>query len=135
MIIGVTGSRSWISREKITEAFDEAVSDYGDPAYPNVVILGSAGGADGLCKLETLHRGWHPAQMAANWGFYGKSAGFLRDNAMVYLGMNASCWLAFVNPCIKEDCDQEKPHDSHGTAITMKAARKAGITVREYRDG
>src|SRR6478736_2480682 len=101
MIIGVTGSRTWNNREVITEAFDEAWHDFGDPAYPSVVICGSAGGADGLCKLEALSRGWHPAQMVANWGHYGKAAGYVRDTAMVYLGMNAGCWLAFINECRK----------------------------------
>ncbi len=134
MIIGVTGSRTWVSRERISEAFDDAITDFGDPAYPNVIIVGSAGGADGLCKIEAIHRGWHPAQMMALWGYYGKPAGYVRDTAMVYLGMNASCWLAFINECRDKDCTRKKPHDSHGATITMKAARKAGIEVREYRN-
>jgi len=133
MIIGVTGSRTWNNWEMITEAFDKAFHDFGDPAYPNVVIVGSAGGADGMCKAEAIRRGWHPAQMMPLWGHYGKAAGYMRDTAMVYVGMHADCWLAFIDECAKEDCIRKTPHDSHGTAITVKAARKAGIEVREHR--
>lgn len=135
MIIGVTGSRTWTDREKIAEAFDQTVIDYGNPAYPNVLIVGNAGGADVLGKMEAYSRGWHIAFMVANWDFYGRKAGFVRDQAMVYLGGSASCWLAFINPCNQEGCPDIGMHDSHGAAITVRAAKKAGIEVKEYRDG
>src|SRR5208283_5447959 len=94
---------------------------------------GGARGADLICKVEAIHRGWHPASMHALWGFYGKSSGHIRNSAMIYLGMNADCWLAFINPCTKKECTMPKPHDSHGTASCILAAVKAGIRVREYR--
>lgn len=136
VIIGVTGSRTWKSREMISDAFDEAFHDFGELGYPNIVIEGGAGGADGLCKIEAIRRGWHPAQMPALWGYYGKrEAGHVRNDAMIYLGMHASCWLAFINSCVQVECLHRKPHDTHGTAQCVKAARKAGIDVREYRNG
>jgi hypothetical protein len=120
----------------ISDAFDEAFHDFGELGYPNIVIEGGAGGADGLCKIEAIRRGWHPAQMPALWGYYGKrEAGQVRTDAMIYLGMHASCWLAFINSCVQVECLHRKPHDTHGTAQCVKAARKAGIDVREYRNG
>jgi hypothetical protein len=136
MIIGVTGSRNWRSREIISQAFDEAITDFGDPAYPNIVITGGAAGADTICFMEAVFRGWHPATIPANWGFYGrKMAGHIRNDAMIYLGRSADAWLGFINPCIRKDCPIPEPHDSHGTAQCLGSARKAGISVKEYRNG
>jgi YspA, cpYpsA-related SLOG family len=136
VIIGVTGSRDWRSREIISRAFDEAFTDFGDPAYPDIIIEGGAGGADAICRIEANSRGWHVATVRAIWGFYGpQKAGHIRNDAMIYLGMNADAWLGFINPCIRKDCPLPKPHDSHGTSQCLGSARKAGISVREYRDG
>lgn len=133
MIIGVTGSRDWASREIIALAFDEAYADFGKSGVPNVVIEGGASGADLLCKAEGLSRGWHVAQVPAIWGYYGKQkAGHVRNSAMVYLGVNADAWLAFVNPCGREGCPKPRPHDSHGSTQCMNAARMAAIEVRDY---
>jgi hypothetical protein len=135
MIIGVTGSRTWKSREIISAAFDAAAADFLREGNPAIVIEGGAGGADELCKLEAIHRGWHPATVPALWGFYGKrEAGHIRNSAMTYLGMNAACWLAFISPCAKPGCVIGEPHDSHGTANCIKAAKDMGIEVRGYRE-
>ena len=131
MILGVTGSRDWSSREVIAAAFDEAAADFYDPAYPVVVIEGGAHGADAICRIEATSRGWHVATVKVIWGL-GNSAGHIRNDAMVYLGMNADAWLAFVKPCNKKDCLIPEPHDSHGTAGCIKAANTAGIEVRRY---
>lgn len=129
MILGVTGSRDWSSREVIAAAFDQAAADFG-PGLA-VVIEGGAHGADALCRIEATSRGWHVATVRAIWGL-GKRAGNIRNDAMVYLGRNADAWLAFVNPCIKKDCLIPQPHDSHGAAGCIKAADNAGIAVRRY---
>lgn len=133
MIIGVTGSRTWRSREIIAKALDEALADFGNPAHLNVVIEGGAAGADAICRIEATSRGWHVATMRAIWGFYGQyRAGHIRNDAMTYLGMHADAWLAFANPCEKKDCMIPEPHDSHGTSQCIQSARKAGIEVRTY---
>jgi len=133
VIIGVAASRTWTSRAVISAAYD-SIFDPGDTG-PMVVIEGGAQGGDALCRIEADSRGWHVATVRAIWGRYGPGAGHIRNNAMIYLGMNASYWLAFASPCAKGDCRIPKPHDSHGTRQCAAAARLAGITVREYRDG
>ena len=136
MILGVTGSRTWRSREIIARAFDEAAADFHDPAYPDIVIEGGAQGGDAICRIEANSRGWHVATVRALWGFYpGHTAGHVRNDAMTYLGMHADAWLAFISPCAKKDCLLPQPHDSHGTANCTTSARAAGISVREYRNG
>lgn len=136
MIIGVTGSRDWTSRLIIRRAFDETWEGHPDHSSPVVMIEGGAPGADLECKIEANRRGWHTADVHALWGFYGRrEAGHIRNDAMVYLGMNANYWLAFINPCIKKDCTVPRPHDSHGAAGCVKHAKAAGIDVKEYRNG
>lgn len=134
MIIGVTGSRDWTSREIIRGAFDEATRII--TPGPIVIIEGGAKGGDTLCRIEANSRGWHVATVRAIWGFYGsREAGHIRNDAMLHLGAEANYWLAFINPCIKKDCPVPRPHDSHGSRQCASAARLAGIDVREYRNG
>jgi YspA, cpYpsA-related SLOG family len=133
VIIGVAASRTWTSRAIISAAYDSIFDP--DDTGPMVVIEGGAQGGDALCRTEAESRGWHVATVRALWGFHGKPAGLIRNNAMICLGANASYWLVFVNPCAKGDCRIPKPHDSHGARQCGAAARLAGITVREYRDG
>lgn len=135
MIIGVTGSRDWTSRGIISDAYDEALADFPSKGNLVAVILGKAKGADTLCEFEAISRGWHVAGVRALWGFYGDSSGHIRNDAMIYIGMNAFRWLAFINPCIKADCPVPRPHDSHGAAGCVKHAKAAGLDVREYRNG
>ena len=43
--------------------------------------------------------------------------------------------LAFLEPCSRLNCEQPKPHDSHGTAGCVELARDAGIEIKEIRHG
>lgn len=173
MIIGVTGSREWTSREIISTAFDEIVPscpsgddendcdlsagkcherhyredlrDH-DPDLCEMVLVvnGYAPGADRLCDLETLKRGWLPVRVPANWGSHGKAAGPYRNKGMLCLAGSASgwierdritAWLAFIIDCAKPDCSKKpSPHPSHGTWDCMNQARDSGINVKEYRN-
>jgi len=128
LIIGVTGSRTWKDRAVIAGAFD-ALGASG----PVILIEGGAPGADALCKIEATSRGWHVATVRALWGHYGKSAGHVRNDVMVYLGANAYCWLAFIDQCVSETCpERDAPHDSHGAASCIERAELAGIMPRRY---
>lgn len=133
VILGVTGSRNWTSREIISGAFDEAAADFAVTFHPDIIIEGGAPGADAISRVEATSRGWHVATIRAIWGLHGKPAGRLRNEAMIYLGLRADAWLAFISPCTKKDCPEPQSHDSHGTADCMARAREAGIEVREYR--
>jgi len=132
VIIGVTASRTWQDEEKIRLAFDLAAADFRDPACPDILIEGGAGGGDVLCRREASRRGWHVATMKALWAIYGMPAGHIRNNAMIYLGMNADCWLAFIDQCRRDECQGKVPHDSHGAGKGAERAQRAGIEVRRY---
>lgn len=139
MIIGVTGSRTWTDRKVIADAFDEITPP--DKAFHSkllirelvMVLNGFAPGADRLCDLETMSRGWQPVRVPANWNSHGKAAGLLRNGAMIELaGSRAVAWLAFISQCTKPGCAGREPHGTHGTADCVKQAEAAGIEVRRY---
>lgn len=132
MIIGVTASRTCKDKKQIADAFDLAAADFHDPAYPDILIEGGASGGDTLCRIEAIRRGWHPASMKALWATYGKPAGHIRNDAMIYLGMNADCWLAFIDQCRQDECQGKVPHDTHGAGKCAERAQSAGIEVRRY---
>lgn len=135
MIIGVTASRTWKERWRISDAFDEAAELFLRPYRKDCVIVinGGAIGGDELCRVEADSRGWHTATMKALWGFYGKPAGHVRDAAMIHLGKGvASRWLAFLDQCRRDECRGEIPHDTHGAGKTAERAETAGIDVKRY---
>jgi hypothetical protein len=136
MKILVTGSRDWTDRKVILDALMNAtrITDEG----PIVVIQGGAAGADRIANVIATSHCWQPATLRANWNAYGNAAGHIRNSAMVFLMLPVEygdVCLAFINPCIKVDCPVPQPHDSHGVANCISQARKAGIPVREYRNG
>jgi hypothetical protein len=135
MILGVTASRTWKDRQVISGAFDEAERLFLRPWNKKsvIVINGGAWGGDELCRIEADSRGWHTAVIKPLWGFYGKPAGHVRDAAMVSLGKGAaSRWLAFINQCFLLECEDRKPHGTHGAAKTAERAEEAGIEVKRY---
>lgn len=96
-----------------------------------VIIEGGAAGADTLCRLEAWSRGWHVATVKALWGFYGNSAGHIRNDAMTTMEPHACA--AFIGKCVKENCPVPKPHDSHGVSDCIGRVKAAGIQLWEYR--
>lgn len=73
-----------------------------------------------------------PRCMKALWATYGKPAGHIRNDAMIYLGMNANCRLAFIDQCRQDECQGKTPHDTHGAGKCAERAQSAGIEVRRY---
>jgi hypothetical protein len=132
MILGVTASRTWKDRRQIADAFQDVTRFAAMIGGPIVVINGGARGGDELCHVEADSRGWHTATMKALWDFYGKPAGHVRDAAMIYLGMHADRWLAFLDQCKRDECQGKIPHDTHGAGKTAERAEAAGIEVRRY---
>ncbi len=136
MRILVTGSRDWTDRRIIAGALDDAVRFAPMCEGPIIVIEGGAAGADTLARIAATARGWQVATMKANWNDFGKTAGHIRNNAMVYLMQPAApgdICLAFINACIKKGCPEPQPHDSHGVTHCMTAAKRTGMKVEEYR--
>ena len=80
----------------------------------SVVIRGGARGADRLAKQAAWHFGFHCADVMANWHRHGRSAGPLRNEAMLRLG---------------PDVVYAYPTGGRGTADIIRRAKRAGIEV------
>jgi hypothetical protein len=104
----ITGSRDWTNREIIEKALGEYVH------LPKVTLVSGAcpTGADRLCEDYAEFLGWNIERHPADWGKYGKKAGFIRNAEMVSLG--ADVCLAFIK------------NKSKGATMTTKLAEKEG---------
>jgi hypothetical protein len=116
----VTGSRDWPHPEVVYRELAKAASA---TTLPIVVVEGAChlGGADQTAWNWAEDEAWRGNDVTserhpADWGKYGKAAGFIRNQEMVNLG--ADICLAF---CL---------NDSKGTMHCATAAKAAGIPVR-----
>jgi hypothetical protein len=115
----VTGSRDWIDRDVILNAFSGLPFRHG--TLP-VVVHGDCKGADRLAELVAERVfGWktegHPAIWRPN-GIYNPQAGLLRNRKMVELG--ADICLAFIK------------NGSRGATHCAGLAEEAGIPTRRF---
>lgn len=120
----ITGSRTWTDRTAIALAISGYLESVGTSiggAYPfPIVVHGGARGADQLADQAARNWGWTPEPHPADWGRYGRSAGFRRNAAMVAL--DADVCLAFILD------------GSRGASHTAQLAETAGIpTHRDER--
>lgn len=130
----VTGSQTWTDGPRIEAAMIEAYDswpkqlrvDRSTLAYGKCPI-----GADYFAEYYAKRWAWRLDPYSAHWRLYGNAAGPIRNTFMVNDG--ADICLAFINPCIKENCTrQPKPHGSHGTTHCADFAEAAGIPVKRY---
>lgn len=77
----IAGSRSFNNyaylKEKVNEILEEIKKQ-----YDVVIISGAAKGADSLGELYAEEMGYKIEKYPANWGLYGKSAGYKRNLQM-----------------------------------------------------
>lgn len=85
---------------------------------PDAIINGKARGADSIAGLYAKEFGLPCIEVPANWNFYGKRAGSLRNEWM----------LKFCSP----DHVLALP-GGYGTANMVKLSRDANIEVLEWR--
>lgn len=120
MRILVTGSRDWDDAAAIRVSLLGALK--GDmipgrqPDSSDVLIHGASRGADQIASSIWTAWGLREERYPADWGQYGKRAGFKRNAEMVALG--ADICLAFIK------------NGSKGATMTAELAAKAGIPVR-----
>lgn len=131
----VTGSRTWNDEGIVYNALDHCLVDSILERKTLVVIHGACPtGADSMADAWALENGLVPDQTLerhpADWRT-GRGAGVLRNAKMVNSG--ADTLLAFLEPCTKPTCSRRQPHDSHGATNACTWARKAGISVQEFR--
>lgn len=115
MRILVTGSRDWDQRLRLYNVLNEMCDEAFSVIVHGACPTGADQMADDWANAQpdiTVER--HPAQ----WGKFGKGAGFKRNAEMVNLG--ADLCLAFIKD------------GSKGATHTANLAERAGITTRRY---
>ena len=105
------GARAWTDSAAVLDAMLQE--------SPDVVIEGSAKGADSIARDIAKKLGIVVLEFPANWDLYGRSAGFIRNQQMLDEGKPDKV-IAF----------QFYLAESKGTADMIKRAKKAGIPVR-----
>jgi YspA, cpYpsA-related SLOG family len=103
------GSREWTDRARIRRDLEKLPPR-------SVVIEGGARGADRIARQEAHRLGLHVATVSALWDFYGRSAGYRRNEAMARL---------------EPDFVYAYPLGGPGTAQMIELAEAACIPVRE----
>lgn len=73
------GSRDWTDRQAIRRDLETLTED-------SLVIEGGARGADRIAREEAEKLGLHVVTVRALWDFYGRGAGYRRNEAMARLG-------------------------------------------------
>ena len=110
MIVLICGDRNWADRQKVVARL-AAIPDGA------TIIHGACRGADCIAGEESTRRGFSVKEFPADWEKYGKSAGPIRNDAM--LAEKPDLVIAF-HPNLAE---------SKGTADTVRKARAIGIPV------
>jgi hypothetical protein len=118
MRVLVTGSRDWTDGRAIYDALDRF---NGAEERIEVVIEGGAMGADRIARQWGRGRGLPVLTIEANWTFYDKSAGPVRNGWLLKYGQ-PDLVLAFPLP------------QSRGTWDMVKQAMMARVKVSVERD-
>lgn len=115
MRVIVCGSREWTDREAIANRLFDLPVD-------SVIVHGDCPrGADRLAGQEAEKLGLLVEKHPADWAYYGKRAGFIRNERMARIG--ADLCLAFWDG------------HSSGTAMMVDLAELHGIPVELYTEG
>lgn len=118
MRVLITGSRSWRDVSTIHEALRRVRDRYG---RFTLVSGHSPKGADAIAERIAVQLGLPIELHPADWKAHGRSAGFVRNTAMVQLG--AEICLAFIH------------NNSRGASHTAALAMDAGIPTKVFAPG
>jgi len=96
-----------------------------------IVVGDCPTGADGeVLYIASHYSNWHVEVHRADWAKYGRKAGPIRNMEMVDSGVDIC--LAFLMPCIEDNCQRVSPHYSHGATQCADYAESKGILVRRF---
>ncbi len=109
----VAGSRGFNDYEFLKEKLDHLLQNKSRV----MIISGTARGADRLGERYAKEKGHTLLRMAAEWGKYGRSAGYRRNEAMAEKG---DALVAF------------RLNMSKGTTHMINIAKERGLRVRVY---
>ena len=118
MRVLICGDRDWVDDEKI----DKVLRELHGTEKVELVIEGGARGADSIGRQAATKMGIPVMEFPANWTFYKKAAGPIRNGWMLRFGQ-PELVLAF-HPDIR---------NSKGTKDMCRQASKAGVEVRFFR--
>jgi len=107
-VVIVCGGRRYDDAARVYQVLDEIVT------RPLIIVQGDAVGADYLAKMWAGSRGIHCATVPALWEVNGKSAGPIRNEAMLML--NPDLVIAFPG--------------GRGTADMVARANAMGVPVQ-----
>ena len=113
MKVIVTGSRDWVDPQPIREALSALPPD-------TVVVHGGARGADRVTDSIARKLGLEVRVYVAQWAFFGRSAGFVRNQQMLDVEGPVDLVLAFPLP------------QSRGTWDMVERAKAAGVEVKVW---
>lgn len=111
MLILVCGSRDYNDYEKVNNILRFYLNDI-DELF---ILQGGAKGADALAKIWANSNGVPCVEVSANWGYYDKAAGPIRNKWMLML--EPDLVIAFPG--------------GPGTANMITQAKRAGVEVIE----
>jgi hypothetical protein len=114
MRVIVCGSRQWTDREAIANRLFDLPVD-------SVIVHGAAPGADRIAGQEAEKLGLLVEEHPADWDYYGKRAGFVRNERMAKIG--ADLCIAFWDG------------HSRGTAMMVDLAERYDIPIELYCEG
>jgi hypothetical protein len=107
----VCGGRHYGDRARIANVLEKIIGN------ESILIHGGAQGADSLCGAWAESQGINVAVVRAYWSTHGKSAGHLRNTAMLML--QPDFCVAFPG--------------GPGTANMVRQCREAGVPVMEVK--
>lgn len=124
MIVLVTGDRKWKNEAKIAKAL------YKRRKKIKLVIQGGAAGADTIAKIRADLLGLLCITADANWAFFGRSAGPIRNNLMLKIAM---AFAEYTDDELLVLAFHSNLKESKGTMNMITQAKKHRIKVKVIR--
>lgn len=121
MKVLVCGDRDWSDREFLEDTLGKQRAIWSSELNWVCLIEGGARGADTMAGEWADKVGICRVRVPAQWDYYKKSAGPIRNGVMLYL--NPDLVIAFHNDI----------ENSRGTAHMVSIARKKGTKVEIYK--